>query len=167
MSRLTIFFCSRSIKRPGVATIMCTPLWGERRPQSGPRDSCPMQDTSLAHRFHPHAILKPGCHPLAPCQKTEQLKPHGLPQVLLFDGLHLLLDRHAPDAEGAAQRGQPILLQQTTVVLQDAVGLPGQLPLRRQTQLIPTPLCRQNLGLPLHVNHSLLPTLTEGQMMSP
>lgn len=122
----------------------------------------------MGHHLDPHAVLKPGFYSLAPCQETEQLQPQGLPQkVLLFDGLHLLLDRHAPNAEGAAQRGQAILLQQATVVLQDAVGLPGQLPLWRQNQLIPTPLCRQNLGLPLQVNHSLLQTLTDGQMMSP
>lgn len=44
---------------------------------------------------------------------------------------------------------------------------------RDKTYSIPTPLCREDLGLPLNINQSFLPhvtmppTLTEGQMMSP
>ena len=53
---------------------------------------------------------------------------------LLLDHLHLLLDRHASNAEGAAHVGRSLVLQQLAVDLNDAVGLPGQLSLQRQAQ---------------------------------
>ena len=52
----------------------------------------------------------------------------------LSDGLHLLFDGHAPDAEGTAQEWRAVFLQQAAVVFQDAVGLSGQLPLQVQGQ---------------------------------
>ena len=79
----------------------------------------------------------------------------------LSDGLHLLFDGHAPDAESTAQEWRAVLLQQAAVILQDAVGLPGQLPLQVQGQwLAPEggPIC----ALPSRPTY-----LTEGQIMSP
>lgn len=63
---------------------------------------------------------------------------------LLFDSLHLLLDRHASNAEGAAQGRHPIFLQQAAVVLQDAMGLASQFPLQKQRATEPEYSCQDS-----------------------
>ena len=51
---------------------------------------------------------------------------------LLINHLHLVFDWHASYAQGTPQLRGAFILQQFAVVLDDAVGLPGQLSLRAE-----------------------------------
>lgn len=101
-------------------------------------------NSQLARQLHP---IPPHSHPanvppLSPLLeiKSQVSAPQDPPHKFsLFNCLHLLLNRHSPNAEGTAQWGQTVLLQQATVVLNDAMGLPGQLSLQREkTPQFPT-----------------------------
>ena len=54
---------------------------------------------------------------------------------LLINHLHLVFDWHSSYAQGTPQLRGALILQQFAVILDDAVGLPGQLSLRGEGQV--------------------------------